>query len=220
MIAGAGNISKGLAALLLASLFFSSDVRACSCMSSPTPWEARAEADFVFAGTVLETLQGDVRRKVMLQVQEAWKGESTERVTIQTSMSTASCGYPFVTGESYLVYAYARKGAYHTHLCTRTTTLREAQTDIEAFNELFLGANYPEPFRGETTITLGLPRRMEVSLDVFDSSGRLVKILIGRPLSAGTHRVEFDGGSLPSGVYFYRLQAEDYTSTRSMVLVR
>ena len=149
-----------------------------------------------------------------------WEGPSKKQVTVQTGLSGASCGYPFEFGESYLVYAYAGQSAPHTSLCTRTARLKAAQADMAAFERLFLGANYPEPFREKTTIAFGLPRPMEVRLEVFDRSGRLVKTLVDEHLPGETHRVTFGGSSLASGIYSYRLTTERYQAAQTMVLLQ
>ena len=219
----AGNICKlrgCLVGVLLIGLAFPAGVQACSCLSPRTPWEARTRADAVFSGTVLDIQRRDVSLRVTFELDKAWKGISKQQVTIQTRASSASCGYSFETGERYLVYAQSDENAYRTHLCTRTVRLEDAQPDMEAFEQLFLGANYPEPFQDKTTIPLGLPRRMTVSLNVFDRSGRLVKTLVDDALPPGTHKVVFDGSSLPGGVYVYRLQVGGRLLTRTMVLAR
>lgn len=222
MIATVGHLSREcwwLVVLLIMGVAFPSDVQACSCVPPPAPWQARAEADAVFAGSVIEVLRTDERLRVTFEITDAWEGELGDRVTVQTRASTASCGYPFAEDKSYLVYAYASDDVLRTNLCTRTASFGDASKDISTFEELFLGANRPEPFRGTTTIVLGLPRRMAVTLSIFDRSGRLVEIPVEGHLAGGTHRVTFDGSSLPGGVYIYRLQAEGYTRARSMVLL-
>ena len=80
--------------------------------------------------------------------------------------------------------------------------------------------NHPNPFNPSTVIEFALPRQMAVTLDVINVLGQRVVRLVDQPLAAGSHRVVFDGGGLASGIYFYRLQTEDQTISRKMVLVK
>ena len=94
----------------------------------------------------------------------------------------------------------------------------ESQQEIPA--DYALAPNYPNPFNPTTTIEFALPEAVEVSLRVFDVTGREVARLVEAPLAAGTHRVSFDASGLSSGVYLYHLRAGAFTQVRRMVLVK
>jgi len=83
-----------------------------------------------------------------------------------------------------------------------------------------LDANYPNPFNPQTTLRYALPEPATVRLVVYDALGRVVQVLVDRPQAAGWHEVSFEGAMLPSGVYFYRLEAGTYQAVRSMLLVK
>ena len=83
-----------------------------------------------------------------------------------------------------------------------------------------LAQNFPNPFNPSTTIRYGLPQRSRVTLTVFNTLGQQVAQLANGDMEAGYHDVRFDGGSLASGVYLYRLQAGTYTSTRKFILMK
>ncbi|MBI5266015.1 MAG: right-handed parallel beta-helix repeat-containing protein [candidate division Zixibacteria bacterium] len=88
-----------------------------------------------------------------------------------------------------------------------------------------LDQNYPNPFNPSTHISFVLPRRARVRLDVINAVGGTVRSLIDAPLSAGRQVIEWDGLTdqgtrAASGVYFYRLVADDFVSTRKMVLIK
>ncbi len=88
-----------------------------------------------------------------------------------------------------------------------------------------LAQNYPNPFNPSTSIQFELPRRSIVTMSIYNILGQRVKVLVNESRSAGIHSVIWDGAdqngiSLPSGVYFYRLVADDFVDTRKMVLVR
>jgi len=81
--------------------------------------------------------------------------------------------------------------------------------------------NYPNPFNPATTIEYELPAATKVELTVYDLMGRKVKTLVNARQPAGTHRVQFDGSQLSSGVYVYRLTTgSGFVATRKMILLR
>lgn len=83
-----------------------------------------------------------------------------------------------------------------------------------------LEQNFPNPFNPSTIITWNLPEASEVSLRVFDLLGKEVAVLVNGQLRAGEHRAVFNAGSLPSGVYFYKLDAGKHSLSRKMLLIR
>ncbi len=83
-----------------------------------------------------------------------------------------------------------------------------------------LSQNYPNPFNPVTQISFSLPERVEVNLFVFNIVGQKVAELVNGQLNAGTHRVNWRADGLTSGIYFYRLQAGEYSAVRKMVLLR
>jgi hypothetical protein len=82
-----------------------------------------------------------------------------------------------------------------------------------------LARNYPNPFRAETTIEYAVSEAGPVTLAVYDVLGRRVATLVDGHVPAGTHRVRLDADGLASGVYFYRLKAEDVLKTRKMTVL-
>jgi len=86
--------------------------------------------------------------------------------------------------------------------------------------DFLLEQNYPNPFNQSTVIGFGLPTASQVILQVFNVLGQSVVTLVDRPMDAGWHEVEFDGGELPSGIYFFRLRQENGNLTRKMILVK
>ncbi len=88
-----------------------------------------------------------------------------------------------------------------------------------------LHQNHPNPFNPSTTISFSLRDRGIVSLAVYDVAGRLVRVLIDDVMEAGPRDVTWDGRDnagrvVASGVYFYRLEAGNFTETKKMVLLR
>jgi hypothetical protein len=88
-----------------------------------------------------------------------------------------------------------------------------------------LEQNFPNPFNPETRIRFTIPANIEVELNVYDTTGRLVKNLFAKDVTVGRHIVHWDGTdnageSVASGVYFYRLVAGNHSVSKKMVLLR
>jgi len=83
-----------------------------------------------------------------------------------------------------------------------------------------LAQNYPNPFNATTNISYNLAEAGNVSLNVYDITGRLVVTLVDGQMDAGSHVVAWDASSVSSGVYFYKLTAGDYSATKSMNLLK
>ena len=86
--------------------------------------------------------------------------------------------------------------------------------------EYSLLQNYPNPFNPSTTIEYAIPQAGHVRLVVFDMTGREVSRLVDEEQGPGTYRVGFDGASLSSGVYFYRLESGGFVRTRNLVVLK
>lgn len=83
-----------------------------------------------------------------------------------------------------------------------------------------LSQNYPNPFNPTTKINFAIPSNGFVSLKVFDISGKEVMTLVNKNMTTGSYSVDFNGAFLSSGVYFYRLQSNDFVETKKMMLVK
>ncbi|HEX7574230.1 MAG TPA: T9SS type A sorting domain-containing protein, partial [Bacteroidota bacterium] len=83
-----------------------------------------------------------------------------------------------------------------------------------------LSQNFPNPFNPSTTIGYGLPRGADVTLVIYNALGQEVAKLVDTHQESGYHEVRFDGTSVASGVYFYRLRAGAFSQTKRLMLVR
>ncbi|OGU30153.1 MAG: hypothetical protein A2057_05600 [Ignavibacteria bacterium GWA2_35_9] len=80
--------------------------------------------------------------------------------------------------------------------------------------------NYPNPFNPVTNIKFSLPEATKVRIDIFNIIGEKVKTLIEQNMEAGFHVVPFDAENLTSGTYIYRLQTENFTQIKKMLLLK
>ena len=95
-------------------------------------------------------------------------------------------------------------------------------------SEFYLGQNYPNPFSEKTTIKFCVAYKSKVKLEVFNSEGEMIKILLDEEKEAGTYEVEFaaesgsasgkDACNLLGGMYFYKLKAGDYSNEKKMMI--
>ncbi len=83
-----------------------------------------------------------------------------------------------------------------------------------------LSQNYPNPFNPTTNIEFALPKNGYVKLVVYDLMGRVVSQLVDGVLNAGYHKVNFNGTNLSSGVYFYSLKADNFSSVKKLMLLK
>lgn len=96
---------------------------------------------------------------------------------------------------------------------------------VEVPKGFALEQNYPNPFNPETSIHYRIPNASHVKLTVYNSLGQVVQTLINKSLPAGEYSVRWNGrdqlgNKASSGMYFYRIQAGDYTKTRKMILMK
>ena len=83
-----------------------------------------------------------------------------------------------------------------------------------------LGQNTPNPFNPVTEIAFALPEESDVSIEVYNVRGQRVKTLLDEPRPAGWHTLRVDASEMASGVYFYRMQAGEFTETRKMSILK
>jgi hypothetical protein len=86
--------------------------------------------------------------------------------------------------------------------------------------EFVLSQNYPNPFNPSTRISYFVPQESFVSIKVYDFLGREVRTLINETKSTGSYEIMFDASNMPSGTYFYTIIAENYSSTKKMILIK
>jgi flagellar hook assembly protein FlgD len=83
--------------------------------------------------------------------------------------------------------------------------------------------NYPNPFNPITTIKFDIPSvqtRGNMSVRIYDSTGRLIEILIDEELEPGKHTVQWNATGFSSGVYFVRFQSDNYSQTKKLIFMK
>ncbi len=93
-------------------------------------------------------------------------------------------------------------------------------TSNEVPTQYSLSQNYPNPFNPSTTIEFALPKSENVKLRIYDILGKEVYSVINGKYDAGNHKVIFDMANFSSGIYFYKLEAGDFSATKKMMLIK
>jgi len=126
------------------------------------------------------------------------------------------------TGWSYGLYS----GVFTVSGGDSLTIFTSINNHIESSPELFLlHQNYPNPFNPKTIINYELKISSNVKLIIYDISGKEIAFLVNQRQTSGSYEIKFDGSNISSGVYFFRLEAEDskgnnYQETKKMILIR
>ncbi len=98
----------------------------------------------------------------------------------------------------------------------------EIEVDISAPDKFALNQNYPNPFNPGTTIEFVIPNgvRNLVTLKIYNVLGNEVATLVNEIKEAGIYKVEFNASDLPSGVYYYKISAGNFTDVKKMMLIK
>lgn len=110
--------------------------------------------------------------------------------------------------------------ANRPQLIVEYTVSTSVSGPVQAPSVYSLEQNYPNPFNPKTMITYSLPQAGHTRLSVYDLLGNEVAVLVNGEMTMGSHRAEFDGSSISSGVYFYRLQSGTFSSVKKLMLLK
>ncbi len=126
-------------------------------------------------------------------------------------------------------YTFTVEGVYPYH-CTphpfmvdtivvgNPTGVEDQSSAIPA--EFEMAQNYPNPFNAQTAIEYFLPQDSHVRIIVFNLLGQTIESLVDQNQFAGKHQVIWNAADVPTGVYFYRLEAGEFTQIRKMLLAK
>ena len=105
------------------------------------------------------------------------------------------------------------------HLMRRSVTnITTVENNVP--KQFMLNQNYPNPFNPVTNLEFGILNLGFVSLEIYDLLGKEVATLVSERLSPGIYKIKFDGSNFTSGIFFYKLEAGDFTDVKRMMLVK
>jgi photosystem II stability/assembly factor-like uncharacterized protein len=137
--------------------------------------------------------------------------------TWQNTSSGLSSGFItslYVDRDNTALVSLLGKGIYSTTPTTSAKTIKNIPS------EYILLQNYPNPFNPVTEIEFSLPEESFIKLEIFNSIGEKISTLVSEYLSAGRFKYEWNAEGLPSGVYFYRLSANNFVQTKKLLLMK
>ena len=142
---------------------------------------------------------------------------------IVDSISPDNCGYSFI-GKVTLNGAINELRIAGQELWIDSVCVDEIPTSLPENSyqtpEYTLEQNYPNPFSLSTEISYSIVKKSFVSLKIYDIHGREIQVLVNGHQTRNNYSVNFDAGILPDGVYYYKLQVNDFVKIRKMLLVR
>lgn len=158
---------------------------------------------------------------------EVWRNiEGWEKIVTQSPQYNFWVDWTYNLGSSDVQYKVRAINGAAVSEWSNTITLYPSfkkqdsgEITAESFNyELY--QNYPNPFNPNTTIEFSIKDNSFVILKVFDILGNEVTTLLSEQLPTGFHRVQFDGGGLESGIYFYEIRANDFRDVKKLLLLK
>ena len=211
------------------SATFASNDSGCICVYFERQLSAELLGFTAVAGNgevQLEWSTGSERENDHFEIQRSQDNAAWNRIAVVDGQGTTSS----TTEYNYVDASVTNGASYRYRLMTVDMNGFVGQVGSEVLatptaggampQEFALHQNYPNPFNPSTSIRFDLAEASHVRLSVYDVSGREIATLVNNELPANSYNVSFDAASLPSGTYFYRLEAGDFTALRKMLLLK
>ncbi len=192
-------------------LYFSNDKGIDAIEMPPPPPTELFDARFA-SNKFIEVFESEKSKESPLVLSSAWYP-----VTLSWSTLFHSQNFSLLIDGKEIEL----KGTGHTQVVNPASHIAlkySRQRELPA--EFVLEQNYPNPFNPLTVIRYQLPVQSPVRLSVFNVLGQEVQTLVNEVQHAGFRQIEFDGTGLPSGIYFYKLQAGSYIATKRLLLMK
>lgn len=157
--------------------------------------------------TVYDSLNNSASDSVKVTVVDVRCGPRNEKVMV--------CHNGFVICvDEHAVPAHLAHGDVLGNCIVTGTNPENTPVNFRFYN------NYPNPFNPVTTFRFDLPKAVDVKLEIFDVSGRVAAVIVNEKMNAGSYYIDWNAGNRPTGVYFCRFKAGDFSDIRKLVLVK
>jgi 1,4-alpha-glucan branching enzyme len=151
--------------------------------------------------------------------------------TVTPNFQQTGWWYDYFTGDSIYVSGTSdpiplEAGEFHIYTTVKLPTPEPyiiddvEKTNDKIITDFYLEQNYPNPFNPSTRIKYQMPESGNVTLKIYDAMGREIKTLVDQFKQGGIYEIYFNASDLASGVYFYQLKANNFVSTRKMLLLK
>ena len=172
--------------------------------------------------TITQTQTNTVFFKMPVELQIVFSNGSDSLITVMNDMNNQRYSFNFNKEPESVIFDP------DDNIVLKTATSSIVSVDsIKKLNlEFSLMQNYPNPFNPTTTIKYSIPRASFVTLKIYDILGREVSTLVNKEQSAGIYKVQFsakngtDSDNFSSGIYFYRITAGNFVSTKKFILLK
>lgn len=229
------NSNTGTNALGTSTLIFNYDTTALSFPRTPVSGTNYTFLNFSGGNYTAATITRPVKNEIWLNIDlqnsnngtmvtkyPGWIDVATITFNIIGSVDSASLSWQpnntnwgIFDADNATLWA----NAVFTNLNTQTlTSFTPSVSQIP--NDYTLYQNYPNPFNPSTQIKFGIPKSSLVNIKIFDITGKVVATLINDHKEAGFYSISFNASNLSSGVYFYKITANDFSQVRKMVLLK
>ncbi|MCO6448963.1 MAG: T9SS type A sorting domain-containing protein, partial [Ignavibacterium album] len=163
--------------------------------------------------SAVHSVNGDIKSKLTGIDQNYAEMYPTERIDLSFS-TTINSG-----NRAYILKTVGRYETDTTFLAKQNNLAKlNEQPIIPTENKLY--DNYPNPFNPSTIIKYSLKDDGKVSLKIFNSLGEEVRTLVNEIKPSGNYEVEFNASDLSSGIYFYLMQADNFVSSKKMIVIK
>jgi hypothetical protein len=192
-----------------------------------TYWAAYAAVNAVVPERILKTpsgSRGDLRQSAVWE-NGMWTTEY-ERALVtgysdDVQFSDLGKGYLFGTatmensgGDKHNVYDVLHELRFQEFVAV------DDSRDLNRPDNYALMQNYPNPFNPSTTISFAMKQAGRVRIEVFNTIGQKVAGVVDTWFDAGVHRVNFSAAQISSGIYFYRIEANEFVATKKMIVMK
>jgi plastocyanin len=162
-----------------------------------------------------------------------WVNGSHTTTCDGTNGSIRPAGAPFWNSDMNstsptFTYVVTVAGSYHyvciPHSPDMSGNIEATLSVITQINEIVngyeLSQNYPNPFNPTTNIKFSVANSSQVTLKVYNITGKEVATLVNDKLSPGSYRVDWNAVNFTSGIYYYRIRTEAFSETKKMLLIK
>jgi hypothetical protein len=143
--------------------------------------------------------------------------------TLDGSYLTACVFYAKIFNQSPVGLSYYgglpdTSALFYQQCARQTMGINPISSSLTEKIELF--QNYPNPFNGRTIIKFNLPKHTFVTLKIFDILGREIETLVNDKMIPGVYELTFSNHKISSGIYFYNINTESFTSTKKLIILK
>ena len=160
--------------------------------------DANNGTDVGVGGTILRTTNGGTN----------WISQTSGTTNHLRGVSFVDANTGWAVGDSGTILRTTNGGVKVVNISTKIPSIHS------------LEQNYPNPFNPTTNIKFDIPKLTNVKIIIYNALGKELTSLVNEKLSAGSYEVDWNASNYASGVYFYKLETEEFTNTKKMVLLK